>query len=136
MAGRKKKERATTFTENGTSGAGETATVEVTETKAPKRTPLRVIGEHGFGDYWPILSEADREAVAEHLRRGTVKYHGERLADVKARADRMVKDAESSLENARTAETRFLAVLEKCRKLDETAKGPSTGEATEVPSGT
>lgn len=88
--------------------------------KAPKRTPRRAVAEAGFDTFWPLLTDADKEAVARFLRAGTVAEATAAWDEATARAEAIVSAARKAKDDAETAEKGWTAVLEKCRQLQAT----------------
>jgi TRAP-type C4-dicarboxylate transport system substrate-binding protein len=94
---------------------------ETTEkVRAPKRTPRRAIEEAGFGHWWKNLTDADKEAVAEHLRTGTAAVARADFDREQREAEKRLAAAAAKVDQADKAEQAWIAVVDKCRQLQAT----------------
>ncbi len=95
----------------------ETTTEKV---RAPKRTPKKWLEENGQGVWWSNLSDADKFAIAKHLRLGSMKDAADDAARIQTECEERVKAAQAKTAAATDAQNDADAVLSKCAKLTDT----------------
>lgn len=104
---------------------------EPVEEKAKRtvRTAKRAFDETGFGEFWPVLSDADRKAWGECHDAPKDADAKQALFDAEARAEKIVEAARKRLQDANVQRATRDAILAKCERIRVTRDGEASSSA-------